>query len=112
MAETIVEEWLNSGVKLDAIAANNDEMAIGAIRTLEKYKMLDTVLVVGVDGTKEALQELKSGNLNATVLQDAKGQGKATLENAYNISKGKAVRSITLTQFKMLSEDNLDGVED
>ncbi len=108
LAASIVEEWLNSGVKLDAIAANNDEMA----RTLEKYKMLDRVLVVGVDGTKEALQELKSGNLSATILQDAQGQGKAALENAYNISKGKAVKSITWSPFKLLSGDNLDSVGD
>ena len=106
-AGSIVEAWLKEGQQFDAIASNNDEMAIGAIRALKKYKMLDKILVVGVDGTKEALQELNYGNLDATVLQDAKGQGKAALENAYNISKGKAVRSITWTPFKLLSGDSL-----
>ncbi len=111
LAESIVEEWLRSGVEFDAIAANNDEMAIGAIRTLEKYKKLDEVIVVGIDATIEAKKELEAGNLAATVFQDGYSQGRYALETAYKISQGEAVKNITWIPFKLITQDNFEEIE-
>ena len=55
-AVTVVENWLASGMQIDAIIANNDEMAIGAVLVLEEKKMKDKVLVTGVDATSDALE--------------------------------------------------------
>ena len=46
-AVTVVENWLASDVKIDAIIANNDEMALGAVLVLEEKKMKDKVMVTG-----------------------------------------------------------------
>jgi ABC-type sugar transport system substrate-binding protein len=45
--------------------------------------------VVGVDATAPGLQALSDGTLLGTVLNDAKNQGKATLELAYALAQGK-----------------------
>ncbi len=72
-AVDVVSGWLLNGVPIDAIAANNDEMAIGAIMALKQAKK-NGVLVAGIDGTPDGLQFIKNGDLAVTIFQDAKAQ--------------------------------------
>ncbi|WP_250547265.1 substrate-binding domain-containing protein, partial [Serratia marcescens] len=72
-AVDVVSGWLLNGVAIDAIAANNDEMAIGAIMALKQAKK-SGVLVAGIDGTPDGLQFIKTGDLAVTIFQDAKAQ--------------------------------------
>ncbi|MGP0818306.1 substrate-binding domain-containing protein [Serratia sp. CY81489] len=72
-AVDVVSGWLLNGVPIDAIAANNDEMAIGAIMALKQAKK-NGVLVAGIDGTPDGLQSIKNGDLAVTIFQDAKAQ--------------------------------------
>ncbi|MDR0885103.1 MAG: galactose ABC transporter substrate-binding protein [Clostridiales Family XIII bacterium] len=73
--------------KIEAVLANNDDMALGAIEALksEGYNTGDAakyIPVVGVDATAPALEAMKDGSLLGTVLNDADGQGKATINVA------------------------------
>jgi methyl-galactoside transport system substrate-binding protein len=80
------------GDKIEAVFANNDDMALGAIEALRAagyFKGGRYMPVVGVDATAPALEALKEGTLLGTVLNDAKNQGKATLELAYVLAQGK-----------------------
>lgn len=82
----------SSGDKIEAVLANNDDMALGAIEALKAagyFKDGKYLPVVGVDATAPALKELEAGTLLGTVLNDAKNQGKATLELAAVLSKGE-----------------------
>ncbi|HPH96893.1 MAG TPA: galactose/glucose ABC transporter substrate-binding protein MglB [Anaerolineaceae bacterium] len=82
-----------NGDKIEAVLANNDDMALGAIEALKAagYFGADKKFmpVVGVDATAPALEALKAGTLLGTVLNDAKNQGKATLMLAYVLAKGE-----------------------
>lgn len=80
------------GDKIEAVLANNDDMALGAIEALKAagyFKGGKYMPVVGVDATAPALQALQDGTLLGTVLNDAKNQGKATLNLAYVLAKGQ-----------------------
>ena len=88
---TVTENWLNSGDNIDAIIANNDEMAIGAVKALEGAGLLGEVLVLGVDATDDGIAELEKGNLSATVFQDAAGQGSGALDVVLRVLKGEEV---------------------
>ncbi|MBH1922946.1 substrate-binding domain-containing protein [Serratia surfactantfaciens] len=72
-AVDVVSGWLLNGAPIDAIAANNDEMAIGAIMALKQAKK-NGVLVAGIDGTPDGLQFIKNGDMAVTIFQDAKAQ--------------------------------------
>ncbi len=87
-----VSNWLTAGRNINAIASNNDEMAIGAIQALGKNS--DGVLVAGVDGTPDALQMIKNGRMVASVFQDADGQGKATIEIALKLAHGETTEPV------------------
>lgn len=67
-AVDVVSGWLLNGVAIDAIAANNDEMAIGAIMALKQAKK-NGVLVAGIDGTPDGLQFIKTGDLAVTIFR-------------------------------------------
>jgi inositol transport system substrate-binding protein len=74
---------LVAGTKIDAVAANNDEMAIGAILALQQAGKDPKKLVIGdIDATQDALREMERGNLAVTVFQDAKAQGRGAVETA------------------------------
>ena len=77
-----MENWLASGDQIDAVASNNDEMAIGAIQAIEAAGKLGKILVGGVDASPDALAEMDKGRLNVTVFQNAKGQGEGGIKAA------------------------------
>lgn len=80
------------GDKIEAVLANNDDMALGAIEALKAagyFKDNKFIPVVGVDATAPAIQALKDGTLLGTVLNDAVNQGKATLNIAVALAKGE-----------------------
>lgn len=80
------------GDKIEAVLANNDDMALGAIEALKAagYFTGDKFMpVVGVDATAPAIQALQDGTLLGTVLNDAKNQGAASVAIAAALSKGE-----------------------
>lgn len=81
------------GDKIEAVFANNDDMALGAIEALKAkgyFKDNKYIPVVGVDATAPALKALEEGTMLGTVLNDAKNQGKATLSLANVLASGQA----------------------
>jgi len=80
------------GDKIEAVLANNDDMALGAIEALKAqgYFTGDKFMpVVGVDATAPAVQALEEGTMLGTVLNDANNQGKAAITVAALLAKGE-----------------------
>ena len=70
-------QWLEQyDGQIEAVLANNDDMALGAIDACLAAEMTveDLPLVVGVDATEEAVQAVQDGLLCGTVCNDAEGQ--------------------------------------
>ncbi len=105
-AVAVVENWLNSGDRIDAIIANNDEMAIGAVLVLEEAGLKDQVIVTGVDATPDALQFIASGRLDMTVFQNAGAQGRGAVDTALRLVNGEAVDNFVEIPFEPVTGDN------
>ena len=60
----VTENLLQSYPQIDGILAANDSMALGAIQALDAAKR--KALVVGLNGTKEAVDAIKAGKLLAS----------------------------------------------
>jgi inositol transport system substrate-binding protein len=112
-ATDLMNNWLVEGVKIDAVAANNDEMAIGAIQALKAAnKPMDKIVIGGVDATTDALHEMKDGNLDVTVFQDAKGQGKAVVDSALKLIKKEKFESpYVFIPFQLVTIKNIGEFE-
>ena len=106
--QDIVTNWISKGVKFDAIIANNDDMALGAINALKKNGIsTKDIPVGGVDATQEALKAMQDGDLAVTVFQDAVGQGAGSIDTALNILAGKKVEKKVYIPFQLVTPANL-----
>lgn len=103
----LMENWLQSGEQIDALVANNDEMALGAIMALEAAGELDNMVVAGIDATPAALEAVKEGRLDITVFQDAIGQGKNSIIAGVDAANGKEVEDI-LVPYQLVTPENVD----
>ncbi len=108
---TLMENWLAGGDVINAVCANNDDMALGAINALEAAGKLSETMVGGVDCTPDAVQAVKDGKLTCTVFQDAAGQGGGGIEAAYKKAKGEAVDKEVWIPFKLVTPDNVAEFE-
>ena len=103
----LMNNWIVSGEKIDAVAANNDEMALGALIAMKQAGISpQKVLVGGIDATPDALAEMDKGNLAVTVFQDARGQGKGSVDTALALAKGEKVESVVWVPFQLVSKTN------
>jgi len=107
-AMTLMENWIQSyGARIDAVFAQNDEMAMGALIALEQAKRKDKVVVAGVDAIADALQAVKNGRLDATVFQDAAGQGAKAIETAVKIVRKEPYDKETYIPFQLVTRENI-----
>ena len=86
---------------IEAVLANNDDMALGAIEALnaQGYNTGDParyIPVVGVDATAPALEAMKNGAMLGTVLNDADNQGIASIKIAVVAAAGGEVNEETI----------------
>ena len=77
---------------IEAVIANNDEMALGAVEALKAsdYNKGDPAMyipVVGVDANASALDAMDRGEMLGTVLNDADGQGSAAVKLAVSLAQ-------------------------
>ncbi len=107
-AQSLMTNWLSTGAAFDGVIANNDEMAIGAIQAMKAAGMdMKSVVVGGVDATQDALVAMQAGDLDATVFQDAAGQGAGALDAALKLSKGEAVEQKVYIPFQLVTPANV-----
>jgi inositol transport system substrate-binding protein len=103
----LMNNWLTAGTPIDAVAANNDEMAIGAIMAIQQARIAPgKILVGGVDATPDALAELAKGTLAVTVFQNARGQARGALDAAMKLSRGNKVESFVWIPFELVTREN------
>ncbi len=103
----LMNNWLTAGAAIDAVASNNDEMAIGAIMAIQQAGVAaGKVLVGGVDATPDALAEVAKGTLAVTVFQNARGQARGALDAAVKLSHGEAVDSVVSIPFELVTREN------
>ncbi|WP_422443643.1 sugar ABC transporter substrate-binding protein [Thermoanaerobacterium sp. DL9XJH110] len=104
----VMENWLQSKIKIDGVAAHNDEMAIGASIAIEDAGLTGKIVVSGIDATPEAIDFVKKGKMNFTVFQDAKGQGRTSIEVAAKAAKGEKVEKEYMIPFELVTPDKAD----
>lgn len=105
----LMTNWLAAGVEFDAVIANNDEMALGAIQALRAAGIaMEDVVVAGIDATPDALAAMKVGDLDVTVYQSAVGQGEGAVDAAIRLAKGEKVDRKVWVPFELVTPANLD----
>jgi len=108
-AQDMMSNWIASGEPFDAVFANNDEMAIGAIQAMKASGIsMDDVVVGGVDATPDALVSMQAGEMDVTVFQDLAGQGAGSIDTAIKLAKGEKVDKTVFIPFKLVTPENVE----
>lgn len=108
-AMDLMNNWIVGGQEIDAIAANNDEMALGALIAMKQSGLSpEDILVAGIDATRDALDAMQRGELAVSVFQDPVGQGGGAVESAIGLINGEEVETIKMVPFQLVTPDNLE----
>jgi ABC-type sugar transport system substrate-binding protein len=111
-AKDIMENLLQKYGKgqLQALVAQNDEMAIGGSSGIQAAdRLAEFKVIIGVDGSQPALEAVMAGTLTATVFQDAVGQGTQAVVAANKIMAGQTVESQQIIPFILVTKENVSS---
>ena len=108
-AADLMTNWLSAGLRPQAVVANDDEMAIGAIQSLKQAKQLSSTVVVGIDATADGLAALKAGELKASVFQNGAAQGADAIDTALKLARGEKVPRFVWVPFELVTAANLSS---
>ena len=92
-AMALAETWLTQYQDLDAIICQNDDMAMGVIEAAEGMGRREGLIIVGIDAITDAVAAVADGRLDATVFQDAAGQGAGALDVAIECVKNDLMKT-------------------
>lgn len=88
-ANNVVTAWLTRfGSDIRGIWAANDSMAIGALEALRAEGLAGQIQVTGVDGTSDAVQAIRAGEMAATVDWDPVWIGGTALSLGWHAATG------------------------
>ncbi len=100
----VMENILQAQKKIDAVFAQNDEMALGAIKAIEAAKRQKEMFVVGFDAIADALTAVKAGSMAATIAQQPKEMGRLAVEAAVKILNKQSVPKFTPVPLKLITK--------
>jgi len=98
----VMENILQAQSDIDAVFAHNDEMALGAIKAIESSNR--DIIVVGFDGTGDAVMAVKEGAMLATVAQQAARIGSIGVETADAILNSKVVAEYSPVPLQLITK--------
>jgi ribose transport system substrate-binding protein len=101
---------IKEGLKFDAIYAQSDSMATGAIMALKKHGIdPKSIVITGIDYISEAREYIKSGELDASYVYPTGGKEGAKVTMGY--LHGKSVPKEYIIDSIEVTKDNVDKVE-
>jgi len=101
---TVMENILQAQKKIDAVFAQNDEMALGAIKAIQAAKRQKEIFVVGFDATADALTAVKDGTMAATIAQQPKEMGRLAVDAALKLIRKQPVAKFTPVPLKLVTK--------
>ena len=106
-----MQSIMQANPEIDALISGNDEMALGAIAALKEAGRLDGVIVGGFDGSPDAVEAIRAGEMAYTVLQPvAVFSREAVIQADYYIRNGEPMvdQEKQLFDCLLITPDNID----
>ncbi|POP34661.1 hypothetical protein C3B58_01880 [Lactonifactor longoviformis] len=106
---SLMENWLSSGKEIDAVVAQNDAMALGAVMAIEEKGMTGKIKVYGIDAQGEALDAVEKGTMSGTVFQNAEKQGSECVDVAIKAAGGETLENNYYIPYEGVRADSVDN---
>ncbi|GAJ76257.1 LOW QUALITY PROTEIN: ribose ABC transport system, periplasmic ribose-binding protein RbsB [Vibrio sp. JCM 18905] len=98
----VMENLLAANPDVQAVFAQNDEMALGALRAVQASGK--DVVIVGFDGTEDGIAAVNRGKLAATIAQQPDLIGALGVETADKVLKGEKVEEYIPVPLKVVTK--------
>ncbi|WGV98757.1 ribose ABC transporter substrate-binding protein RbsB [Vibrio sp. YMD68] len=98
----VMENLLAANPDVQAVFAQNDEMALGALRAVQASGK--DIMIVGFDGTDDGIAAVNRGMLAATVAQQPDLIGALGVETAVKVLKGETVQEYIPVPLKVVAK--------
>lgn len=98
----VMENLLTAQPEVQGVFAQNDEMALGALRALQAAGK--KAVLVGFDGTDDGMAAVKSGKMAATIAQQPDMIGAIGVQTADKVLKGETVEKSIPVELKIIAE--------
>lgn len=105
------EDVLTRHTELDGIFACNESTARGTLRALESQGRAGSVRMVGFDSSEPLLEGLRSGHIDALVVQDPFRMGYDGVRTAVAVLDGREVPRRIDTGVHLVTRENLESAE-
>lgn len=105
-AVDVTETWLQKRDDIDAIVAQSDAMALGAMKACQDAGLTD-ILIAGRDCTSDMRSALENGSAFCTVYQSSPEMGKVAVQEAVTLINGGTVDEVYYTTNILVTKDNV-----
>ena len=108
---------LQANAKIDAIFCANDDNAVGALKALESTKRFRPmgdpghVVIIGIDGTAQALQAIRDEKMDATISQNPVKMASRAVDFATDVKSGRSVEKRVYYPNLLITKANIDAAE-
>lgn len=89
-AYTAMQNIIQSNPEVELVIRHSDNMAVGAAKALEDADMTDKVKIVGIGGSKDALDLIKKGEIYGTIMYVPETEAYTALEATAKVVRGEA----------------------
>ncbi|MFP3953869.1 MAG: D-ribose ABC transporter substrate-binding protein [Candidatus Acetothermia bacterium] len=108
----VMQNILTAQPEIDAVFAQNDLMALGALKAIEGAGRTDEMFVVGFDAVDPAIEAIGQGRMSATIMQQPGVMGEMGVKQAVQLLNGEISVEEGETKFvpvplKLITQDNL-----
>ena len=104
---SVAQDILQANPELDAIFAQNDEMALGAVEAADALGILDDLVIIGFDATDDALAAVEDGRMDGTVAQQPFEIGRIGIESAIALAGGEDLDDEVPVDVELVTADNV-----
>ncbi len=112
-AEEVVEQLLQKHPDVKGILCGNDTMALGALEAVKAAKLERDVIITGIDGSDDVIDEIKKGNIKATALQPVDEIAAVAVEELHNYltKKQEPKNEVQHIPCVLVTKENADLIE-
>ncbi len=100
------QNMLQSHSGVQAIFAQNDEMALGAAKAVQAAGA--KIAIFGIDGEAETHTAIKNGTITGTIAQQPAKIGEMALQAAFDYYQGKTVPKVINSPIYLVTKDNVN----
>ncbi|MGI5849384.1 MAG: sugar ABC transporter substrate-binding protein [Christensenellales bacterium] len=105
---TVIQNIVQANPDLAGVWVASDLMGVGGAQAIKQAGKAGEIILVGVDGMPEAVQDIGEGLYAATLAQQPEEMGSSGIEAIIKIKNGETIEPVIYTSLLLIDESNYE----